>query len=67
MEGATWENIKMTKSMAMEFTSGLMEGCTLDIGNVVNNMDSESIGLLKPTLSTVFGRRAKGLSGSIKR
>lgn len=33
------ENIKMTKSMAMEFTNGLMEGFIWAIGLVENNMD----------------------------
>ena len=63
MVGAIWANTKMIKSMDTVFISGPMEGCTLDIGKGVNNMDLVSTELRKPISSMAFGKKAKESNG----
>ena len=63
MVGAIWANTKTIKSMDTVFISGPMEGCTLDIGKGVNNMDLVSTELRKPISSTAFGKKAKESNG----
>lgn len=43
MEGGMMESTIWIKSMAMEFTTGQMEGDMKDFGQMENNMEKENI------------------------
>jgi hypothetical protein len=59
-------NIKMTKSMDSDNTSGLMEDAMRATGTEVNNTDSESTSSLRMIkLNSVFGKMESALNGSV--
>jgi hypothetical protein len=67
MEENMMENISMIKSKAMVYLHGLMEENMKVIGTMENNMDRESIILLKVRQRRVNGKMEKELNGFLEK
>jgi len=66
MEDNTVENTKMTRSMDLEFTPGLMVVCIPDTGAVVNSMVLEITAFHNNHQSVDYGKKASELNGLMK-